>query len=418
MKNILHIQVNDIYGSPFTIASNIHEELIKNGHQSKILVAKRTTNNVNIIQAYSFHNKLIRKVFKDIYYKILNRKALNRLNVDYNFSFLSVNQLIRKLGNFKPNIIILYWTSHYFNTTLLRKLSKMYNAKVFWIIPDMLPLTGGCHYSYGCSKYFHNCGNCPMIKSTNKNDLSAKTLKHKAKNLNNIDIRIIAPSTEFKYFAENSSLFRDKTVELAIPGVDEKIFNLDFELKEILKRQKGILKNDFVIFIGAVNPDEQRKGFHYFIDALKLLQGNTINDKRIIILTAGKIKPEFEKKFNHIHLGYLKNFEELRDAYRISDVFLNLTIADAGPFMLIESMMTGTPVISFEVGLANDLIVHMKNGLLLKNKSAKDLIEGIEYISKLNELDYKKLCVTAHTVSTERASKVVYLNRINEIILG
>src|SRR5690606_3041507 len=44
---------------------------------------------------------------------------------------------------------------------------------------DMLPFTGGCHYTNGCTGFAQECGTCPILGSNRENDLSRQIWRRK-----------------------------------------------------------------------------------------------------------------------------------------------------------------------------------------------------------------------------------------------
>ena len=62
--------------------------------------------------------------------------------------------------------------------------------------------------------------------------------------------------------------------------------------------------------------------------------------------------------------------EKLISFYQESDFFINQSIQDNGPTMVSESLCCGIPVISFDNGVAKDLIINNLNGYLVKTKSS------------------------------------------------
>jgi len=76
-------------------------------------------------------------------------------------------------------------------------------------------------------------------------------------------------------------------------------------------------------------------------------------------------------------MEYLRDDVTLALAYQAADVFVCPSTEDAGPMMIPESMLCGTPVVAFNSGGAPDLIQTMKTGYLAKYKDSNDLASGI-----------------------------------------
>ena len=95
----------------------------------------------------------------------------------------------------------------------------------------------------------------------------------------------------------------------------------------------------------------------------------------------------FEYNFKSI----IKNEKELIKFYQNSDFFLNQSIQDTGPVMVNEALACGVPVLSFKIGVSNDVIRNNFNGYLANNISNKKLGDQIIKITKVNTKHLKKM---------------------------
>jgi glycosyltransferase involved in cell wall biosynthesis len=134
---------------------------------------------------------------------------------------------------------------------------------------------------------------------------------------------------------------------------------------------------------------EERKGFQYVLDALiALLKREPCLKDNIHILIAGRSSATKAFLDNGIHfqeLGYLNGDKKLAEAYQMSDFFVSASIEDSGPMMINESILCGTPVVSFEMGVAKDLVLTGKTGYLAKLKDVDDLALGIKYMIQISD---------------------------------
>jgi len=106
----------------------------------------------------------------------------------------------------------------------------------------------------------------------------------------------------------------------------------------------------------------------------------------IAIITIEKKNDENLKlPFKEYYFDILKEGEELALAYQAADVFVCSSVEDSGPMMVNESIMCGTPVVSFDIGVALDLVFTGKTGYRAKLKDSLDLSLGIKFILELTE---------------------------------
>ncbi|MFC1760092.1 glycosyltransferase, partial [Candidatus Neomarinimicrobiota bacterium] len=85
------------------------------------------------------------------------------------------------------------------------------------------------------------------------------------------------------------------------------------------------------------------------------------------------------------------NNERLASAFQAADLFVCPSIEDAGPMMINQSIMCGTPVVSFKMGVALDLIHTGITGYRATLRDINDMATGIKYILELDEKSYCKI---------------------------
>ncbi|MFA7359805.1 MAG: glycosyltransferase [Candidatus Kapaibacterium sp.] len=369
------------------IAFNLFEGFKEKGYNTKIFVKYSDNENIDVI---SMHNKLYWKYIKKIinrisrycYFLIKGKYALKTDDDKYNL--YSINETkgwykTKKFTDkipFNVDILFILFIDNYLNTKNIREIYDKYKCKIFWLLPDMAGMTGGCHYAWDCKGYHHQCGNCPAIYSTDKYDITYKNMAFKKINLKNIPLLVFSFSTWQHQQLNNSSLFKDNIKELIYFPINKNIFKpID---KKTSRSKFNLTDLHKVIFIGAKNLQNPRKGFKYLIEALKILYDKVPNEN-IIILISGKIDEDIRNniKFKFISIDYLDQEKDLPLAFSASDVFVSPSIEDTGPTMVNLSLMCGTPVVAFRTGVANDLIIENETGLLADIYNSNQLADCI-----------------------------------------
>ena len=123
-----------------------------------------------------------------------------------------------------------------------------------------------------------------------------------------------------------------------------------------------------------------QKGGKYILNVIDYYK----NRKDILILIVGaKLVKEYQ---NVISIDYIYSKAELVKYYSSADLFIFPTLSDNLPFVVMESMACGTPVISFKIGGIPEEIDHLKTGYLAKYKDLKNFIFGIELFVKNKKL--------------------------------
>jgi glycosyltransferase involved in cell wall biosynthesis len=396
-----------------------HKGLLKDGHSSIILSAKGDVSEKEIILLnkgslipYFGISRFVRKVF----FEIIKNNTTNYYYPEWNLDGITKKQIIKKIP-YKPDIIIAYWSKFAFNQKLIYELSKYYNVPVLFFMMDMAPMTGGCHYAYDCTNYYENCGNCPALKSNRKKDLSYHTLNFKKKYIEKTDITLIAGTTTLINQSNKSSLWKYKSIEQLMISVNENIYQpLD---KKTIKLELGIPADKKVIFFGAASLSEKRKGISYLMEALNMLNHNIDEHElkdNILILIAGNNLTGIDIPFEYKYLGYLRTETELAKAYQACDLFVCPSIEDSGPLMINQAIMSGRPVVSFDMGVAPDLVHTGVTGFRARLKDSGELAKGMEILLKLNEDEWNVMSDRCRELALEKCALSNQTDRILEVI--
>lgn len=155
-----------------------------------------------------------------------------------------------------------------------------------------------------------------------------------------------------------------------------------FKIKKLISSKSKILK---ILFVGNI---EKIKGLDRIIQLMSELENSQLN-----IVGKIKDKPYFENillKYNLlfkekkvIYLGELKN-NKLYDMYVSSDILVLPSLYDSYPSVVLESLMSGTPVIISNMVGTKDIIINGRNGYVFKDdKELKDILLKIQKNSEL-----------------------------------
>ena len=138
-----------------------------------------------------------------------------------------------------------------------------------------------------------------------------------------------------------SSVFGGANLKEIYFGIDGDFF-ISGDKKEA-RKELALPMDAKIIFFGASNINEKRKGYEYLFDALKRLE-NIFFESDILIVSAGNLKSDLlELKFSQKHFGRV-DYTMLRKLYAAADVVVIPSVEDSGPLMTSEVLMTGTIV--------------------------------------------------------------------------
>ena len=301
------------------------------------------------------------------------------------------------------------------NSSDILLLQKYCKSQVYTITTDMNHFTGGCHFAWDCKQYIiEGCSNnCPAILSPFFKELAKINFETKLCNAREGDFKIISGSDWVKKQALSSIIYKNQS----------KILNINSLIDTNVMRPKGkkeakdffnLDENKFYVLIGSTFDDEYRKGYSYFLESLNTLFEELNPEERArvnILMISNKIITFKELPFEIKHLGYIEDYNVLSLLYEAVDVYVNSSIEDSGPMMVCEALACGTPVVGFDMGIVNSMVITGYNGYRAVLKDSKDLANGIKFIYKLSPEDYKEYSKNAVS-QVQNFSSFEYANSV------
>lgn len=290
-----------------------------------------------------------------------------------------------------------------------------------WTLHDMNPFTGGCHYSLGCEKYMDGCGACPLLGSSDEQDVSAEILARKKNALDQLSVettRIIAPSRWLKKCAERSALLGRFEVTLLPNGVDCNVFRP--RPQEVVRDELGLPANDAIVLFVADSGANHRKGFDLFMkaaDGLRL-------DRPITFVSVGADIPAFKDSSSHVGLGRVDGIESMAKIYAAADVFVTPVREENLATVVLEAMACGTPVVGFDVGGIPDMVRPGETGLLAPAGDVAALRAAIETVladETLRErisLEARRVALEEYTAELQTERLVTLYNNLQDVSRG
>ena len=309
-----------------------------------------------------------RYIFQRLYYLNKCSKLLKKYNYD-----------IVILENHPTQYLALKWRKNYLK----------YSEKYYYHCHNEFPS------NYGCEK---------IIKNTK---------------------RIICVS-EFiaANISKDNEIPRDKIVVLR-NCIDAKRFSgkISNEEKESIKKKYGISPNDkILLFTGRITPE---KGVKELIESLKyvkyknyklLILGSALNELKTKTEYQEKLEDEVKKISDKvIFTGFIK-YDEINTFYALADIAVLPSIwNDPAPLTIIESLMSGLPIITTNSGGIPEYATDGSAIILQNNeKIVKNLSENIDYLLN-NTKELKRMREKAIEVSKNLTLENYYFNFINII---
>ena len=362
-------------------AFRLHQGLCQNGVDSSVVANYPISDTHTRIRSYD--EFWIRRIFRSIIHRFNNLFLIvyrHRESGIFTTSFVG-HAVHRHPSVRRADIVHLHWVS---GIVGLRAMSRL-KVPVVWTLRDMWPMTGGCHYSFGCYNYEKRCGRCPSLGSKRRFDVSRVIQKLKSRIVRNRSVTPVAVSSWIQQAARRSGVFKDSEIHVVHNSVDTELYSpIDqTEARNIV----GLPLDKKIVLTGAQNIDDLYKGFDLFIAAVRLLRGERI---QIVLVGGSQCSWPASTRFEVRSFGLVRDETLLQHIYSAADVFVLPSRMDAFPKMPVESMACGTPVVCFgSVGTA-DVIDHKLNGYVSNSFDPADLAKGIDWAISLDPRSYRE----------------------------
>ncbi len=386
--NILHYSTEDVTGGAAKAAYRLHKALRDAGHESLMVVRNKKSDDPFVLQTAPPPPRPWASRVDRVRQRV---PGLRRppLVASYTFNFdveppLDPKSLFAAPAD-EVDIICLHWITGLLDVKMIRRLVDHYRCPVVWVLADIEPITGGCHYSFDCNGYANQCGCCPQLNSDDPQDRSHQLWLRKRELLSALPICFVAQSSWVEQRIRRSSLFAGHRVERIPLAVDARTFR-PFD-KSVARDLLHLPPDKKIVFFGAHYLTDPRKGMPLLMDALHLLKAQIESESKIapddvFLLIAGlnarqALQSTTELPFASKFAGHLDGDVLMALAYQAADIFVCPSVEDAGPMMVAEAMLCGLPVVAFDTGSAHDLIEHRQNGYLAALSDSADLAQGL-----------------------------------------
>ena len=404
---ILHLSTFHLEGGAGVAATRLHRALLRSGRDSWMLIPKVENPEAGVVPLADTKWKNYQAFGRFVFERLAFYPQEKDKSVRFAFSpavagaDISAHPLVKK-----ADVIHLHWIN--FGFLSMDSLEKLFSLgkPIVWTQHDMWALTGGCHYSRGCEHYVTHCQYCPFLAKPDQYDISFSQFLKKEHSYKLGKMAFVSPSHWLDQLTAHAHLTK-QIQHLTIPNcLDTTLFKPGD--KRAIKQSLNLPTDKLLILFAGANTQDPRKGFHYFKEAIRLIQ-NTHNDIEVLIF--GKSgAASFDSFPSPVHyLGKITETAKMIDVYNAADLILVPSLEDNLPNTIMEAMACGTPAVGFETGGIPEMIDHLKNGFIATLKSSESLAEGIKWTltnnreGKLSENARRKVLENyAETVITEK----------------
>ncbi len=365
--NILHINQSDVGGGAAVAGYRLHQGLLRQGIDSKLLVGIPQTTDPRVARVPR-RNYPLTGLLKNI---------TDGLGLNY-VSHLATWKIPSHKFYQEADILNLHnLHTGYFNYLFLPHLTR--HKPAVYTLHDMWSFTGHCAYSFDCQRWQSGCGQCPYPETypaiKRDNTRLEWWLKHWTYEQSHLTI--VTPSQWLMKQAKLSMLNRFP-IHWIPYGIDVDLYvPLD---KQECRRCLQIKHYRYVLLISSVNLQDPRKGADLLIQAINLLPDPL--KKEIVLLVMGEggevLKKELQVDvvcFGYVGIDRLKVM-----VFAAADLLILPTRADNLPLVLQEALACGTPMVAFAVGGVPELVRPGMTGLLATPENPQDLAHKIEQL--------------------------------------
>lgn len=158
---------------------------------------------------------------------------------------------------------------------------------------------------------------------------------------------------------------------------------------EHFKKEKQNKKQNQVYEIISVGRPHWIKGYHYALDACKILKSKGLIFKYTIVGGANDIELLYQRKDldmqDEVMLLGQEPFKDIKSRIRSADLLLLPSVEEGIANVVLEAMALKTIVLSTDCGGMKEVITDGKNGFMVPIRSPKSIAEKIKLIISLTD---------------------------------
>jgi len=332
---------------------------------------KRKDSYKNLIYENKFRT-FYRKILSKTYKKLVSNISFLNLNLE-SYSFLPIVPRINLSYKLNTDIYNIHWVQHEFiNIFDIYNLPK---NRIVWTMHDCWPIESTEHYPVQREIPFFYKNIQRFIKEKKKELIKQK------------NIYLVAPSNWIKNKALSS--FDDFSPRvITIPNPIPDIFFEEYS-KSKARRNLNLPQDKILILFSSFGGEgDLRKGMKFIRQLLNAKENKKSNIEFITIGLFKELNKYNKEKLSN--LGKIEGDFKLREVYKAIDIVLVPSIIDNLPQVATEAQACGRPVIGFNTGGMEDIVINEKTGYLSRTQDYISIQKNINRVIEKNLLDELK----------------------------
>lgn len=360
----------------------------------------------------------LKKMNRLLFFLFLSKVNRHKFSFMFDYKHANLEDFYDTCPKEKFDLIIVYYTSYFLSIKQIAEIAEYLKSPVAFYLMDMGSMTGGCHYAWDCKGYVETCTNCQITDNILHRYFIANEWKTRKKFYSSLSPTIISGTTWLLDQAKDASLFNNCNHEFMMIGLDDMLYNPQW--RDRIRDKFGFKDSEIIIYFGAQSIDDPRKGFIYLLDALKLLKDRISHNELLSVrlLTIGKNNNALNElsDFNHLHIDFIENEIEYAKMYSAVDILISASIEDSGPMMINESILSGTPVISFEMGVAVDFVFNGETGFRVPLRDFAAMSDAILKFIRMGKEKRLLMRENCRIMGLDKTTNTIQMKKIVEIV--
>ncbi len=216
---VVHLNTYDGNGGAGRACLRLSDALNANGIDSEVLVYYKFGQNPKIKSLTQSVFAKMKALFNIMAERYLAKLFVKAVKTPFSLQWFG-KSLIHNKTLKEADIIHLHWVNHGFLSPKFLAQLDLLDKPIVWTFHDSNAFTGGCHVRYNCENFHQQCGNCPLLSFSGKDDISHKNWLRKQKAYSELSFHIVAPSNWMAKSVKQSSLLGMRNVSV-IPNTIE-----------------------------------------------------------------------------------------------------------------------------------------------------------------------------------------------------
>jgi glycosyltransferase involved in cell wall biosynthesis len=151
-------------------------------------------------------------------------------------------------------------------------------------------------------------------------------------------------------------------------------------LRTIDETKRGLRISEHEKVVGMVAKFRAQKGYRHFIEAIPRILGKC-PDTTFLIVGDGEERGRVERMIRELGLRektiLAGHQENVADYYQVFDVFVLSSLWEGMPYVILEAMTLGLPVVASNICGNNELVEHGGNGFLVTPGDSVEIAERV-----------------------------------------